>query len=123
MVEHPRTYLDLQSAHIVHGDDQPSWRRIDKEHPGGWFVYTVFEAQLRVAPPLYVGLTSQLCTRLSHHKRHRAWWPLAGGIVVEPFPNRADASEAEDRRIYALAPLFNTVGNIHRPPLEVADAP
>jgi predicted GIY-YIG superfamily endonuclease len=85
-----------------------------------WFVYTMYEAQWRIDTPLYVGVTHQLYERLSHHRRRQVWWPLVGEIVVEHFNDRAAAFEAEERHIHAMRPLFNIVGNVHTPELEVA---
>lgn len=98
---------------VVHAQDSPTWRRMGKS--AGWFVYTVYEANRRIVPPLYIGVTGDLCERLSTHRRRQAWWPIAGDIVIEHFANRADAYEAEHDRIYVLQPLFNTVNNLHTP--------
>ncbi|MEU9805050.1 hypothetical protein [Mycobacterium sp. NPDC050853] len=98
---------------VVHAQDSAAWRRLDKAE--GWFVYSMYEANRRIVPPLYVGVTGHLYQRLSAHRRQQAWWPIVGDIVIEHFTDRSDAYDAEDRRIYVLQPLFNTVCNIHTP--------
>lgn len=98
---------------VLHARQSSGWR--DAGKAGGWFVYAMYEADRRVKPPLYVGVTGNLYERLSTHRRRQAWWPLVGDIVIERFADRGDAYDAEDRRIYVLQPLFNTACNIHTP--------
>lgn len=105
--------VNLAPNAILSAGDPSGWFRMSRDD--GWFVYTLHADHSRVVPPLYVGMTGHLYDRLSHHRRQQAWWPLVGDIVIEKYATRADAAEAEERAIYALQPLFNTVGNIHTP--------
>ncbi|OBK04681.1 hypothetical protein A5746_10310 [Mycolicibacterium conceptionense] len=82
---------------------------------GGWFVYTAWEANRRIVPPLYVGFTGNLHQRLSTHRREQAWWPLVGDIVIEHFSDKLVALNAEEDRIFVLEPLFNKASNRHTP--------
>lgn len=102
---HARIWLDINTA--------PEWRREGKNAP--WFVYTLHAAERRVRPPLYVGVTGRLYERLINHRRHQAWWPLAGRLSVIRFDNRSDAYEAEHDLIATTRPLFNIAGNPHSP--------
>ncbi len=97
------------------------WYQLSKT--ADWFVYTMYESQRRIKPPLYVGVTSSIYERLSQHRKRQAWWPLVGDIDVETFGNKEDAYEAEDRRIYELKPLLNIANNLHTPRLEVSSWP
>jgi predicted GIY-YIG superfamily endonuclease len=86
-----------------------------------WHVYVMYEEHWRIETPLYVGVTSQLYDRLSHHRRDRDWWPLVGEIAIVRFGAKADAYEAEEMLIRDLRPLFNVAGNLHTPALEIAE--
>lgn len=110
--EHARIWLDINSA--------PDWRREGKN--SAWFVYTIHATERRVQHPLYVGVTGRLYERLIHHRRHQAWWPLAGRLSVIRFDNRSDAYEAEFQLINETTPLFNKAGNPHTPAPETTEA-
>lgn len=103
----------------LNGGRPSGWRETGKT--ADWFVYAMYESQGRVKSPLYVGVTKQLYTRLAQHRRVQAWWPLVGRIAVQPFASQEEAYEAEERLIYLLRPLFNSVNNIHAPTREVTE--
>lgn len=57
---------------------------------------------------LYVGITLDLTTRLSTHRRHKAWWPEVAHIDVEMYPTRAEALAVEHELIATDQPVHNT---------------
>ena len=58
---------------------------------------------------LYIGITSNITSRLVQHERAQPWWRLVARVEVEHHSNRAAALSAEQAAIYAESPRFNKV--------------
>ena len=67
-------------------------------------VYRFFDAGGRL---LYIGATSSMASRISHHERNTPWWSEVARIETTAFPRRADAFAAERAAISAERPLHN----------------
>ncbi len=56
---------------------------------------------------LYVGVTSNISTRLSQHDQAQPWWRLVASVKVEHHDNREAALDAERAAIHTERPRFN----------------
>jgi hypothetical protein len=57
---------------------------------------------------LYVGIAYDVPTRLrGHHHRASPWFPLVTQVLVQQFPTRLEAAEAETIAILLEGPLYN----------------
>lgn len=85
--------------------------------PGRHFVYW-----LATIPPgrdaeraelIYVGVTSDLRSRMRSHSR-KWWWPVIdlGLLALEEHPSRQEANEAESRDIHLYQPAMNRAGRL-----------
>lgn len=73
---------------------------------GRCYVYRFFDANERL---LYVGITSDVGSRFSDHRRTAAWWPDVSSCAVETTTGRAEAEYAEAVAILSERPLHNGV--------------
>lgn len=64
---------------------------------------------------LYIGITDDLPTRLSSHRREKSWWREWRGITATPYPSRQALEAAEIEAIKAEKPLYNVTHNRPRP--------
>lgn len=67
-------------------------------------LYRVFDVSGRL---LYVGMTLNIASRFSTHRRDRPWWTGAATITLEHFANRAAVETAERKAIEDEAPVHN----------------
>ena len=79
-------------------------------------VYRMFSVSGRL---LYVGVTSNLATRLASHAEKR-WFPLVATITLTWYPNRETAEQAERAAIEAEHPWINISGRSAKAPAIVA---
>jgi len=63
---------------------------------------------------LYVGVTGNLASRFSDHRRMSPWWAHADRHEVEWLPHWSAALQAERRAIRDEAPRWNSVFNTRR---------
>lgn len=64
---------------------------------------------------LYVGITADLPTRISTHRKEKPWWTRVAHISVEQFETRTEALNAEATAIREEKPLYNVAGNTFVP--------
>lgn len=57
--------------------------------------------------PLYIGMTSQLKTRLSTHRREKPWWDRVDFIWTIPCNHKQEAERYETYCINQFSPVFN----------------
>ena len=67
-------------------------------------VYSCFDSD---GVLLYVGMTSDLATRLTNHKYATSWWGQVARVTHTTVPDRPTARELERDLIRSQAPLFN----------------
>lgn len=67
-------------------------------------VYRAFDSDGRL---LYVGMTSNLCGRLTTHRRNGVWYQEAAVWTIEGFADRSSAWKVEQAAIYGEHPLHN----------------
>ena len=80
-------------------------------------LYRFYDAEDRL---LYVGVTSVGPSRWSDHERNREWWAKVVRTVVEHFPDRATALDAEREAVVVEQPIYNTVHRVPPRPRAVA---
>lgn len=73
--------------------------------PQGAFVYRVYDWAGRL---VYIGMTSDLCRRMSTHRADSFWWPNAAQIEWEEYGERDAAARRESQLIAELDPPQNT---------------
>lgn len=66
---------------------------------------------------LYVGISDDLPTRWTTHRRKKSWWREWREITLTPYPSRQTLEAAEIEAIKTERPLHNIVHNRHRDPV------
>lgn len=75
----------------------------------------VYRAYCRCGDLLYVGITNDIFTRMTAHRRTRAEWELKMiRLEWDHYRTRRDAARVEQRLIATLYPLYNTVHAVKR---------
>ena len=69
------------------------------------YLYRFFDLDERL---LYVGITRDVGSRFSDHRRSSGWWSEVATCAIETTPGRAEAEYAEAVAILAERPLHNT---------------
>lgn len=80
--------------------------------PAGIFVYTVRDWADAI---IYIGMTNDICRRMTAHSRNSVWWPDAAGVTWELWPTRPRAAKREAELIKEHRPVWNIVLNGPRP--------
>lgn len=60
---------------------------------------------------LYVGITVDLPSRVSNHRKEKPWWMDVHHITIQHFDTRGDALAAEYEAIRTEGPLYNIIHN------------
>lgn len=71
------------------------------------FLYRVFDRQGQL---LYVGITSNIGSRISQHSLTKEWWVEVDRVHVEMFESRQLARSAELAAIRSEQPIWNIEG-------------
>lgn len=69
----------------------------------------VYVARDESGAVLYVGMTGSLAARFRAHRKADLWWPQAVSILVEMWPDRAQAASRETILIEQCDPPHNRV--------------
>lgn len=56
---------------------------------------------------LYVGITSDVRTRMASHANTKEWWPQVADVVIRRYPTREQALLLEEHVIATEAPAYN----------------
>jgi predicted GIY-YIG superfamily endonuclease len=67
----------------------------------------VIEGADEWGPPLYVGVTADLPSRMRQHRLSKAWWGEGRLIVASLYATREEALRLEAAWINHLRPLYN----------------
>lgn len=109
--------------------DSHNWNEFDKSHKfkNQYWVYILgafgteenneahwTEKEDVELVPLYIGMTSQLKTRLSTHRRDKAWWGKVDFIWTIPCESKYEAERYEAKCIDRFSPVFNHKHNEKR---------
>lgn len=102
-------YWAAQELEMLQRRHSSQWSEILPLDPGGHQVYRLYGATFRDL--LYVGVSWSALVRASQHRDSKQWWREITRIVVQNFPSRADAEQAERLAIITEAPLYNRQHN------------
>jgi hypothetical protein len=96
---------------FLYAADQAYWDHLPAApDPAPQVEHVVYRAYDAAGALIYVGMSSNLKSRLRAHRRGSDWWRFHAEIATEVFPTRAAALAAEEEAIRTENPIWNLSG-------------